>query len=310
VYQAGRDLSADHSRQNINSGYQFGSDNMIGSHNNFGQQHVAIGRQHIGDRYELDIDPAGPLFTGRGPGRVLMALGLCVIAFCFAGWMSIVFGGITHGPMPDGEELGRPLGSGIPVGVVYFLGFLFGGLLSVIGRSMAKAAARRANPVGHLITTAVISGVGLIAVLYALGGSPPSALVPSFAGSSGASKPAVVVSDSVKSGTLGGVRLTVLKIENVNGRGVVHLQARNGTDSTVSLPTGWFLLTDGNGYTYQPALAADDWNDDLGAAQQQTGTITLEKPIPLGTGALRVEFTTVMGRGVTGGIRVVGIRSR
>jgi len=275
----------------------------------------------IGDRYEVDVDPTGPLFTGRGPGRALMVVGLCVVVCGFAGWASIVFGAATSitgsagsvGSMSSFEPpnlLGPRLGSGMPLGIVYFLGFPFGGLLVVVGRSMAKAGARGGGLTGHLVTSVAVVAVGVLAVAYALGGSSPSALVPKFSGGTGeASGPPVVVSDAPTSATREGLTLTVVKVENTGGRGVVHLQAWNNTDDTVTLSTGWFVVTDGAGHTYKPNHFASDWHDDLGAKARQTGTITLDRPVALGTGTLRVEFTTLLGRTGPDAIAVSGIPS-
>jgi hypothetical protein len=310
VYGSGGDMSIDRSRHTTNSGYQFGTGNSFGSHNNFGRQH--IGQQHIGDRYEVDLDPARALFTGRGPGRVLMAAGLCVAGFCFAGWMSIVFGGMSGGIGGPQDLLGARLGSGIPVGVVYFLGFGYSGVLMTIGHSMAKTAGDGGSRKGHLITTLAVSAAGLLAVVYALGGTSPAALVPSFSGggvTAGAAGPPVVVSDTPRSEKRGGLTLTVTKIENSGGHGVVHLRARNRTEDTMVLTTGWFVVTDGNGRTYQPNPFGGDWNAQIGPSAQQSGTIHLEKPVDSGTGELQVAFTMVGGSNAPDNITVTGIPS-
>ena len=266
--------------------------------------------EQVGDRYDFGFDPADGFFRGRGPGRVLMGLGLCVALFCFAGWMSIVVTGMQSDSVRSGDPLGVPLGSGMPVGALYLLGVPFGGILAVIGRSMAKAAADRRGPhIGHLVTTMLIAGVGVIAVVYALGGSPVSTLVPSFSGPPVAAVgPPVPVSAAGRTKEQSGLTLTVTRIENVAGRGVVHLRARNTTSSSIGLVLGWFKVTDGDGTTYQPDPFAGDWNEDVGAGADQKGTVTLDKPVVLGTGKLRVEFTTVMGR--SGGIAVTAIPSR
>ncbi|GAA2877383.1 hypothetical protein Acy02nite_62540 [Actinoplanes cyaneus] len=318
VYGSGGDMSidqsrhrsnVDQSRHHANSGYQFGNGNSIGSHNNFGRQHIR--EQHIGDRFDVDLDPAGPLFTGRGPGRVLMILGLCVVGFSFAGWMSIVFGAMSGGIKGPPDMLGARLGSGIPVGAVYFLGVGFGSVLMIIGRSMAKAGAKGGSHAGHLVSTVIVTLIGVLGVGYALGGSSPAKLVPSFSGAAGAADagPPVVVSDTAISAKRSGLSLTVTRIENTGGHGVVHLQARNTTEYSMSLTPGWFVVTDGDGRTYQPDHFGGDWNTELGPSARQSGTIALEKPVALGTGKLRVEFTTVIGRSGPDSIAVTAIPS-
>lgn len=277
--------------------------------------------QHIGDRYDLDLNPASAFFTGRGPGRLLMVIGLCVVLFGFAGWVSIVFGGFgsfggAGRPSGPSAMLGRPLGSGIPVGLVYFLSFGFGGVLLAIGQSMAKAAVNRQGALlGHFVTTAVVVGAGLFALVYALGGSPVSTLVPSFgqgftSGGAQAAAPAVLVSDADRTEKKSGLTLTVTKVENIDGAALVHLSARNSTSQSIGLPIAWFKVTDGDGSTYEADHFGSDWNEDLGADAHQAGTMKLTKPVKLGTGKLRVEFTTVMGPTGPDAIAVSGVRSR
>jgi hypothetical protein len=307
VYGAGQNMSIDRSRHSADSGYRFGTGNSFGPHNNFGRQH--IGEQHIGDRYEVDLNPVSALFTGRGPGRVLMVLGLCVSAFCFAGWMSIVFGGMSGDIDSPRDALGTRLGSGIPVGAVYFFGFGFGGMLLGIGNSMAKAAVKGGSRTGHLIATVIVCAGGLLCVVYALGGSPPSTLLP-FSGTPEVDVPTGVVSDTRTSAKRDGLTLTVTRIENVDGHGVVHLHVRNNTGHTISLPLQAFVVTDGAGHAYQPRPFGGDWNPQIGASARQSGTIDLQEPVERGTGDLRVEFTMVIGESAPKGIAVTGIPSR
>jgi hypothetical protein len=52
-------------------------------------------------------DPADELFSGRGPGRVLVVLGLLVALAGFAGWVYVVFGFFDEGAA-DPFAPGRP----------------------------------------------------------------------------------------------------------------------------------------------------------------------------------------------------------
>lgn len=136
--------------------------------------------------HDYDLDPMGTaaLFTGRGPGRVLLAIGWLVILFCFAGWASIVFGMATgSGPAPGaGFEgmLGKRLPSGVPVGIVYFLGCAAGGAVAMLGGGMAKAAARGRGVLAHLVVSVVVVAAGGVGVIGVLDGAPLSALLPHF----------------------------------------------------------------------------------------------------------------------------------
>jgi hypothetical protein len=282
--------------------------------------------QHVGDRYELGLNPASAFFTGRGPGRLLMVIGLCVIVFGFAGWASIVFSGFGRlesfsgvsgfggpGRLPEPSAmLGSRLGSGIPVGIVYFLGFGFGGVLLAIGQSMAKAGGtRQGSLIGHYLATGVVVGAALFALVSALGGSPVSSLVPHFgSGPARAATPPVLVSDTDRTEKKSGLTLTVTRVENVGGVGVVHLSARNSTSQSISMPTGWFELTDGDGGTYEADGFGSDWNENLGAGAHQTGTVRLTRPVRLGTGTVRVEFTTLIGPTGPDAIAISGVPSR
>jgi hypothetical protein len=117
---------------------------------------------------------------------VLVVFGLLVVMVAFAGWASIVFGTAKYDTNVKagnfGAMLGERLPSGIPIGVVYFLGFGVGGLLLSIGSSMAKAGARGANLFGHLIVTIGIIAVAIFVLFRVLGGAPLSTLTPSFSG--------------------------------------------------------------------------------------------------------------------------------
>lgn len=140
--------------------------------------------QHIiENQHDYDYDESGinGLFQGRGPGRILILAGMVVAGFCFTGWASIVFG-FARGAAPDGPGamLGKLLPSGIPVGIVYFLGFGAGGIMMKIGSSMTKAAAKGAGTLGHFVATVVIIALAAFACTAVLAGAPLEALMPRF----------------------------------------------------------------------------------------------------------------------------------
>jgi hypothetical protein len=153
--------------------YQAGRDqNFIGEHHH--QYDVDV---------DVDLDPTGSkaLFEGRGPGRILLVVGLVVALASFAGWMSIIFGASTESGADGAQDfLGQQLPSGVRVGVAYFLGFGAGGVVSSIGAAMATAGARRGVTVGHWVVTVVLLSALVLGVLVVLGGAPLSALTPHF----------------------------------------------------------------------------------------------------------------------------------
>lgn len=103
----------------------------------FGDGDVHVGDYYEGHRYSNDYDPGDELVIGRGPGRVLAALGLLVALAGFAGWMFIIFtafGGEMDGP------LHMELVPGVPLAPVAFGAFLVGGLIYGLGTTMSKAA--------------------------------------------------------------------------------------------------------------------------------------------------------------------------
>ena len=96
-------------------------------------------------RYDQD-EPIDELFHGRGPGRVMLALGL-VIAFAgFGLWAYLI---LSFGT--SFTESSEPLSPferevlGLPAGIVGFGAFLGGGIIAGMGASMSKAARRRAE---------------------------------------------------------------------------------------------------------------------------------------------------------------------
>jgi hypothetical protein len=148
-----------------------------------GDQHLHGQHHH---RYEVEVSPdngSRALFEGRGPGRLLLVVGLLVTVVSFAGWMSIVFHGGSSDPQAAqgfGDMLGRRLPSGIRVGVVYFLGFGAGGLVLAVGAAMARTGARKGVTAGHWIVTVILLGALVAGLFGVLGGASPSALLPNL----------------------------------------------------------------------------------------------------------------------------------
>jgi hypothetical protein len=163
-----------------------GSQPMIWNNNNRvrGDNYVAGRDNNVTKHtnYDLDDSGLGAMFQGRGPGRIVIALGLALVVFGFVGWASIIFGGWSSSQMPDdfSAVLGQVLPSGLPVGIVYFLSLGLGGVVSKLGSSMAKAATQGASTFGHLLAAIVIIGLALFAMSAMLGGAPLSALTPHF----------------------------------------------------------------------------------------------------------------------------------
>lgn len=292
---------------------------MRGSARGHGRNYMAGGDmsfpgQHSHEHnYDLDVTGFGALFTGRGPGRILAVLGLAVAALCFAGWFSIILGGargLDDSSSPS-DLLGTVLPSGVPVGAVYFLGFGLGGILFAVGTSMAKAGARGANLLGHLTVVLVIAAASVIGLIRVLDGAALAALKPSFSGSAttapARTPPRVVVSTS-KSATRGGLTMTVARVESHGGKGVVRLRLVNRSDESLGVPVSRFRLSDRNGTVYEAKPFGNDWSEEVGPGGDQTGTITLQKPVALGHGPLRAEFTHVYGSGVNS-IAVTAIAS-
>ena len=109
-----------------------------------GNGSIHQGNVHHGDKYELDFDNGfQELFSGRGPGRVIMGLGLIVAIVGFGIWVSVIFSGMTSeaGTMPPNPFEKEVLG--FNAAVLGFAMFGVGGLLLALGGSMSKAARRR-----------------------------------------------------------------------------------------------------------------------------------------------------------------------
>jgi len=121
------------------------------------------------------------IFSGRGPGRLLAALGLAITIVAFAGCASILFS--ANAPDTDVNSptfLGGPLPSGIPLGIVYFLGGGAGTVVAMIGSSMARAGARGGNTLVHLVIVIAIVAAGVVGLDKVLAGAPLSTLTPHF----------------------------------------------------------------------------------------------------------------------------------
>jgi len=101
------------------------------------------------ENYHIDVGPPDPfdsMFSGRGVGRLLCALGLIIAFAGFGGWMWLIFSPMMAdtgpGQIPD-NPFSIELMPGVPMGPVAFGAAAFGGILAAIGASMAKAARRR-----------------------------------------------------------------------------------------------------------------------------------------------------------------------
>lgn len=110
-----------------------------------GSGSIHHGNVHHGDRYDVEAgldNGFQELFSGRGPGRVLMAIGLIVAIAGFGIWMSIIFSGMTSGgptaPSPFEKDI-----LGLNAAVTGFAMFGAGGLLMAVGAGMSKAARQR-----------------------------------------------------------------------------------------------------------------------------------------------------------------------
>jgi hypothetical protein len=123
------------------------------------------------------------IFSGKGPGRALAALGVAIGLVCAAGWMSIIFA-VFNARGPNVQSLnffGDVLPSGIPVGIVYFLGVGAGGVIAKVGSSMAKSGAQGRNTLGHLVIAVAIVIATIMCLDKMLDGAPLSTLTPHFA---------------------------------------------------------------------------------------------------------------------------------
>lgn len=163
---------------------------MFGRASGHGRVYQSGGDQHFSGthNHQHDYDETGfsGLFNGRGPGRLVIVVGMAIAGFGFVGWASIVFGFWPRGDtQPDvGHDmqsmLGNVLPSGLPVGVVYFIGFGLGAVLMTIGSSMAKAAARNGGYLAHLVVTAVLLALVGVAAATVLAGATWDAVAPDF----------------------------------------------------------------------------------------------------------------------------------
>lgn len=121
------------------------------------------------------------IFFGKGPGRLLAVLGLAITIVAFTGCASILFN--PNGPETDVNSptfFGGMLPSGIPLGIVYFLGVAAGTVVAMIGSSMARAGARGRNTLVHLLISIAIIAASFIGLGKVLAGAPLSTLTPHF----------------------------------------------------------------------------------------------------------------------------------
>ena len=122
---------------------------------NYGDIHQAGRDVNVHARHEHRYGPDDPideLFQGRGPGRLLMAVGL-VVALCgFAGWMYLILSAATSVGDGGPSSGGGPFETewlGLPAGMVAFGAFALGGVIAGIGGSMSKAARARERELRH-----------------------------------------------------------------------------------------------------------------------------------------------------------------
>lgn len=117
-----------------------------------GQQYVAgrdqyvAGRDQYHDnsvRLDADYDPWDELFSGKGIGRVLMAIGGCVALAGFATWMYCLFSVVGADPGDFATPFDRELIPGVPLAVAGFAAFGGGGVLAAVGAGLSKAARKR-----------------------------------------------------------------------------------------------------------------------------------------------------------------------
>lgn len=146
-----------------------------------GDQRFEGTHQH---QHDHDYDDTGinGLFHGRGPGRLVIVAGMAIAGFGFVGWASIVFGFWQQGDTPRSAAsmLGNVLPSGLPIGIVYFIGFGLGATLMKIGSAMAKAAARNGGYLGHLVVTVALLALVVVAAAMVLAGATWDAVAPDF----------------------------------------------------------------------------------------------------------------------------------
>jgi hypothetical protein len=119
-----------------------------------GQQIVSGRDQYVAQRLihdqsvslTADYDPSDELFSGKGFGRVLMALGWIIALTGFGALMYFIFTA-TSAPDSSGQltdPFARELVPGVPFVAAAFGAFLIGGILAGIGSGMSKAARKRA----------------------------------------------------------------------------------------------------------------------------------------------------------------------
>jgi hypothetical protein len=136
-----------HRRVDNRGGYYVGRDHH--DHRSYDQRAYDQRRYYQDDNYHIDAGPTDPfdsMFSGRGVGRLLCALGLIIAFAGFGVWMWLIFQGMIAdagpGQVPD-NPFKLELRPGIPIAPVAFGTMAVGGILASIGASMAKAARRR-----------------------------------------------------------------------------------------------------------------------------------------------------------------------
>lgn len=95
----------------------------------------------------VEEDPWDELFSGAGPGRLLMVIGLVALVTGFGLWIAFIFSGFSppagtdpfsFDPFADARRI-----LGVPQPVLGFILFAGGGLLAGIGSGLSRAARRR-----------------------------------------------------------------------------------------------------------------------------------------------------------------------
>lgn len=153
---------------------------------NLGSQHPDArhpGERHPANRHPYDRDTrfAGSSRTRRRrirsfaralPGRLVTAAGFGSAICAVSGWLSMILGRTATG------LLGPSLDSGVPAVIVHLLAAAFGTMLIIAGRSATRS--RGHTRTAHLIIAVFIAAAGLLTIMYALGRTPASSVLPIF----------------------------------------------------------------------------------------------------------------------------------
>ncbi|WP_153277936.1 hypothetical protein [Saccharothrix syringae] len=130
--------------------------------------------------HTVNTHPPIPVLESSAPGVVLVLLGAALVLTSFGGWASIVFRAVASG---GATRFGPVLPSGVPLPAFYFITVVGGGVVFLIGGSIATRdpARRRWVVVRHtLVAAAVIAGL-VVAVDHLRGEAPYADLLPHFA---------------------------------------------------------------------------------------------------------------------------------